>query len=250
MVNGPSPGPAPAAQARASSSRLTASSWRTWPQRKLRRKVPRVDAAFTRKPSTLPVPPARRAFAWSMWSPPARADITRVRTLSPTFARPGVGPRWRCSSTSVLSPRWWASVAGRMRPASGTRRSSSNVASTRSRLWDHRIDRVLLRGGSMGERNAIFPARRAPDSSSQQNAPVSGTVDPGLGSAKDGGSFSRPAAMGCCLSSEGADHKVMAPIQISPVARFTARETMVSEPGPLVLKRFATNESRPDVMVA
>ncbi len=31
MVNGPSPGPAPADQARASSSRLTRSSWRTWP---------------------------------------------------------------------------------------------------------------------------------------------------------------------------------------------------------------------------
>ena len=43
MVNGPSPGPAPAAQARASSSRLTRSSWRTWPHRKLRRKVPRVE---------------------------------------------------------------------------------------------------------------------------------------------------------------------------------------------------------------
>ena len=31
MVNGPSPGPAPADQAGASSSRLTRSSWRTWP---------------------------------------------------------------------------------------------------------------------------------------------------------------------------------------------------------------------------
>ena len=31
MVNGPSPGPAPACQARASNSRLTRSSWRTWP---------------------------------------------------------------------------------------------------------------------------------------------------------------------------------------------------------------------------
>ena len=41
MVSGPSPGPAPAAQARDSSSRLTRSSWRTWPHRKLRRKVPR-----------------------------------------------------------------------------------------------------------------------------------------------------------------------------------------------------------------
>ena len=50
MVNGPSPGPAPAAQARDSSSRLTRSNWRTWPQRKLRRKVPRVDGALTTQP--------------------------------------------------------------------------------------------------------------------------------------------------------------------------------------------------------
>ena len=42
MVNGASPGPAPACHARASNSRLTRSSWRTWPQRKLRRKTPRV----------------------------------------------------------------------------------------------------------------------------------------------------------------------------------------------------------------
>ena len=100
MVSGPAPGPAPAAQARASSSRLTASSWRTWPQRKLRRNVPSVDAAFTRKPSTRPVSPARRALAWSMWSPPASADITSVSSLSPTLARPGFAPRSRCSSTS------------------------------------------------------------------------------------------------------------------------------------------------------
>ena len=45
MVNGASPGPAPAAQARASNSRLTRSNWRTWPQLKLRRNVPRVDGA-------------------------------------------------------------------------------------------------------------------------------------------------------------------------------------------------------------
>ena len=36
MVRGAPPGPAPAAQARASISRLTRSSWRTWPHRKLR----------------------------------------------------------------------------------------------------------------------------------------------------------------------------------------------------------------------
>ena len=59
MVNGPSPGPAPADQARASNSRLTRSSWRTWPHRKLRRKVPRVDGALTTQPMALAVPPRR-----------------------------------------------------------------------------------------------------------------------------------------------------------------------------------------------
>ena len=54
MVNGPSPGPVPAATA--SSSWLTRSNCRTWPQRKLRRKVPRVDGALTTQPSTRPVP--------------------------------------------------------------------------------------------------------------------------------------------------------------------------------------------------
>ena len=57
MVNGASPGPAPADQARASSSRLTRSNWRTWPHRKLRRKVPRVDGALTTQPRVWAVSP-------------------------------------------------------------------------------------------------------------------------------------------------------------------------------------------------
>src|SRR5450759_2561401 len=56
-------GPASAAQARARRCRVTASSWRTWPQRKLRRNVPRVDAALTAKRRTLAVRPAPRAPA-------------------------------------------------------------------------------------------------------------------------------------------------------------------------------------------
>ena len=63
MVRGPSPGPAPAAQARASSSRLTRSSWRTWPHLKLRRKAPRVEGALAVKPRTRAVPPERSASA-------------------------------------------------------------------------------------------------------------------------------------------------------------------------------------------
>ena len=95
MVNGASPGPAPAAQARASNSRLTRSSWRTWPQRKLRRKVPSVDGAFTVQSRTPAVPPARNASASSMQSPPASAEAIRVIILSPAFARPGASPRSR-----------------------------------------------------------------------------------------------------------------------------------------------------------
>ena len=88
MVNGASPGPAPAAQARASNSRLTRSNWRTWPHRKLRRKVPSVDGAFTVQSRTPAVPPARNASASSMQSPPASAEAIRVIILSPAFARP------------------------------------------------------------------------------------------------------------------------------------------------------------------
>ena len=83
MVRGVSPGPAPDFQARASNSRLTRSSWRTWPQRKLRRKVPRVDGALTMQSRKPAVPPAS-----SMESPPASADAIRVIILSPALARP------------------------------------------------------------------------------------------------------------------------------------------------------------------
>ena len=79
MVNGASPGPAPAS----SSSRLTRSSWRTWPHRKLRRKVPRVDGALTTQPMAPAVPPVRNTSASSMQSPPASAEATRVIILSP-----------------------------------------------------------------------------------------------------------------------------------------------------------------------
>ena len=73
MVNGASPGPAPATQARASNSRPTRSSWRTWPHRKLRRKVPSVDGALTVTPRVQAVLPVRKASASSIQSPPARA---------------------------------------------------------------------------------------------------------------------------------------------------------------------------------
>ena len=93
MVNGASLGPAPADQARSSSSRLTRSSRRTWPHRKLRRNFPRVDGALTTQPSAPAVPPVRNASASSMQSPPASAVATSVSTLLPVLARPGARPQ-------------------------------------------------------------------------------------------------------------------------------------------------------------
>ena len=97
MVNGASPGPAPAAHARASNSRLTRSSWRTWPHLKLRRKVPRVGGALTVPPRVRAVPPVRNALASSMQSPPASAEATSVIILSPV-----VGPARRIAQVQAL----------------------------------------------------------------------------------------------------------------------------------------------------
>ena len=132
MVRGASPGPAPAAQARASNSRLTRSSRRTWPHRKLRRNVPRVDGALTVQPMAPAVPPARNASASAMQSPPASAEATRVTILSPVFAWPGAPPKSRCRSTSWGSPRCQAKVVGRINPALATSRWSSKAMWMRS----------------------------------------------------------------------------------------------------------------------
>ena len=147
-MSGASPGPAPPLQARASNARLRRSSWRTWPQRKLRRKVPRVDGALTVQPSTLAVPPARNASASSMQSPPASAEATRVSSLSPAFAQPGASPRSRWASASSRRPSRPASVEGSSRPAWSTRRSSSKVMCIRSGLLIGSIEWVLPVAGT------------------------------------------------------------------------------------------------------
>ena len=144
IVRGESSGPAPASQARASSSRLTRSSCRTCPQRKLRRNVPSVDGALTTQPSTEEVLPARNTSASSMQSPPARADATRVSILSPVLARPGASPRSTWLSTSWLKPRRPARVTGRISPALATRRGSSKAIWMRSGWLRGSICWVLL----------------------------------------------------------------------------------------------------------
>ena len=165
MVNGASPGPAPADQARASSSRLTRSSWRTWPHRKLRRNVPRacpresggVDGALTTQPRAPAVPPVRNTSASSMQSPPASADATRVSILSSGFARPGAAPRSTWLSTSSRRPRCWAKVTGRSSPALATRRWSSKVIWMRSGWSSGSICWVLLFWGRFAVSQTIIP---------------------------------------------------------------------------------------------
>jgi len=61
-----------------------------------------VDAALTVKPRIRSVPPARSAFASSMQSPPASAEKMSVRSLSPTFARPGFAPRIEMALDELL----------------------------------------------------------------------------------------------------------------------------------------------------
>ena len=157
MVNVPSPGPAPADQARANNSRLTRSSWRTWPHRKLRRKVPRVDGALTTQPMALAVPPVRSTSASSMQSPPASADATRVSILSPVFARPGASPRSTWLSMSSRRPRCWAKVTGRISPALATRRWMSKVTRIRSGSLRGSIYWVLLVSGRFCLSKTIIP---------------------------------------------------------------------------------------------
>ena len=157
MVNGPSTGPPPAAQARDSSSRLTRSSWRTWPHRKLRRKVPRVDGALTARPMAPVVPPVCNTSASSMQSPPASAEVTRVEILSPVLARPGARPRSKCRSTSWGRPRCKANVAGRISPALLTRRWSSKAMWMPSGWLRGSIYWVLLVSGWFSVSKTIIP---------------------------------------------------------------------------------------------
>ena len=118
MVSGPSPGPA---RCPGACQQLPRSSWRTWPQRKLRRKVPRVDGALTVPPRVQAVPPVRNTSASSMQSPPASAEATSV----PVFARPhrpGRGAAGRVRAGRDAGPGWREGAARHWPPGGGRRR--------------------------------------------------------------------------------------------------------------------------------
>lgn len=111
------PGPAPAL---AKSSRLTRSNCLTWSQRKLRRKVPRVDGALTTQPRTLDVPPLRIGVVDAVAAD--QSGGTRVISFSPVLARPRALPKSRCRSTNSPGPRRRARIAGSNSPALATKR--------------------------------------------------------------------------------------------------------------------------------
>ena len=70
----------------------------------------------------------------------------------------GGGPSESCAG----NPRCPARVAGRRRPASATKWSSSKAVSSRSRLFNDRICPVLHCDGLDGLLNATFPVQRGP----------------------------------------------------------------------------------------
>ncbi len=132
IVSGPlrSLGPAPAAHNRASSSRETASSWRTLDHLKQRSHVPTVDGARV-GPSAWPVAPARSTAVSSMESPPTSIDPITVNALMPLFAP----CRASCTrrSTRPARPICWASAMAGSNPACGTRFGSSKLTDARVR---------------------------------------------------------------------------------------------------------------------
>ena len=69
-------GLAPAAQARVISSRLTRSNWRTWPHRKLRKKVPKVEGALTTRPA-----PARWIGAYAKTDKESHVACQRIERI-------------------------------------------------------------------------------------------------------------------------------------------------------------------------
>ena len=168
-----SPGPAPADQARASSSRLTRSNWRTWPHRKLRRNVPRVDGALTTQPRVWAVCATRRRRQCSR-RPPAPTPPGSAS------CRPGSPAPAHCPGPGVVNqftrPRCWANVTGRSSPALATRRRSS-VIWMRSGWSSGSICWVLLASGRFAVSQTIIPEHGSTFLPLQHTATLISSVD-------------------------------------------------------------------------
>jgi hypothetical protein len=137
-----SAGPAPAAHNPASSSRETASSWRTLCHAKARSQLPIVEGARVAS-NSFPVAPARSAAVSSMQSPPASIEPITVSALDPLLAPCSANStRW---SIAAVKPSRCANTAAGNSPADGTRFASSKLTDTRDRSWDACIRQVPSR---------------------------------------------------------------------------------------------------------
>ena len=151
MVNGASPGPAPAFQARASSSRVTRSSWRTWPHRKLRRNVPRAcpresggGGRFDHAPQHRGGPPrTQRSSVVNAATARQRRGHQRQHLVS-RVRPPRRIPEVEVTVNEFTQAQQWACVAGRSSPALLTRRWSSKAMRMRSGWWRGSIFWVLV----------------------------------------------------------------------------------------------------------
>ena len=132
----------------------------TWPQRKLRRKVPRVDGALTAQPRTPAVPPARSASASSMQSPPAGGGDQRQHLVPP------VGPPWRAAEVKVMVDEFpQAQVpgeGGRQEQAGiGHQAVTSKAMRIRSGLFCGSIYWVLLLSGRVSVPKPLSQIQRS-----------------------------------------------------------------------------------------
>ena len=206
MVMGKSPGPAPKSHAWVSICSEKESSWRTWPNVKDRRKVPRVDGAITSCPSTLPVDPERSTSQSSMHSAPATMACTKVATLRPGRACPGRSPRSTSSSAQATRFSRSERVATSARPAPATARSSSKVTARRAGLWDSVCTGKMpfCFGVMWTSASHIFPRQGAFSAYGQlpeELARVRISVDRGLEATKDLGTPLHMTTRRCSLGS-------------------------------------------------
>jgi hypothetical protein len=126
------PGPAPADQARRIDSASTRSSWRTCPKLNERRKLPSVEGAIARSPSSASVPPEPSTSQSSNESAPSTIAWTSEQTF-PARLR---GARALAEIDRLIDKPLEAQPVDQMlvniTPALATRRSSSNPTASES----------------------------------------------------------------------------------------------------------------------
>lgn len=110
----------------------TASTWRTCPKVKARRKDPNVDGAYA-EANTFPIPPWRSRAMSSILSAPAAIPATSEDSFNPALAPLSVGTL-TCLSPSSRNPALRAKPINGTSPAAATRLGSSNEADATGRV--------------------------------------------------------------------------------------------------------------------